>query len=135
MIEAVCLSFLSSGVPVKPMKTALGSIAFIVRCSLPLWVRWHSSTKTKTSPTVWVNIRLTHPAFRKTAVFFGAIWYNIPHETDPATIDLYLRLGAGQRAEHQPFHPTNGGADEAGLYRPQVGSELLASPTCAACGA
>src|SRR5262245_31117012 len=42
------------------MKTALGSIAFIVRCSLPLWlwVRWHSSTKTKTSPTVWLGFQL-----------------------------------------------------------------------------
>src|SRR5579872_5178261 len=35
------------------MKTALGRIAFITRCSLPLWVRWHSSTKTKSSPTAW----------------------------------------------------------------------------------
>ena len=34
------------------MKTALGIIAFITRCSLPLCVRWHSSTKTNTSPTV-----------------------------------------------------------------------------------
>ena len=34
------------------MKTALGISAFIARCSLPLWVRWHSSTKTNTSPTV-----------------------------------------------------------------------------------
>ena len=49
------MSFLSSGVPVKPMKTALGIIAFITRCSLPLCVRWHSSTKTKTSPTVWLG--------------------------------------------------------------------------------
>ena len=39
----------------KPMKTALGIIAFITRFSLPLWVRWHSSTKTKTSPTVWLG--------------------------------------------------------------------------------
>ena len=38
--------------PVKPMKTALGIIAFITRCSLPLCVRWHSSTNTNTSPTV-----------------------------------------------------------------------------------
>ena len=30
-----------------------GISAFIVRCSLPLWVRWHSSTNTKSSPTVW----------------------------------------------------------------------------------
>ena len=37
------------------MKTALGIIAFITRCSLPLCVRWHSSTKTKTSPTVWLG--------------------------------------------------------------------------------
>ena len=36
----------------KPMNTALGIIAFIARCSLPLWVRWHSSTNTNTSPTV-----------------------------------------------------------------------------------
>ena len=36
----------------KPMNTAFGIIAFIARCSLPLWVRWHSSTKTNTSPTV-----------------------------------------------------------------------------------
>ena len=41
--------------PVKPMNTALGIIAFITRCSLPLWVRWHSSTKTNTSPTVWLG--------------------------------------------------------------------------------
>src|SRR5712691_8402272 len=37
------------------MKPALGSTAFITRCSLPLWVRWHSSTKTNTSPTVWLG--------------------------------------------------------------------------------
>lgn len=44
------LSLLSSGVPVKPMVIAPGSSAFIASCSLPDWVRWHSSTKTKTSP-------------------------------------------------------------------------------------
>src|SRR5262245_7314833 len=82
-----------------------------------------------------VNIRLTHPAFQNTTVFFGAIWYNIPHEIDPATRDLYFRLCAGQCDEHYPLLPTNGGADEAGLYRTQVGSELLASPTRSACGA
>src|SRR5262249_9672813 len=82
-----------------------------------------------------VNIRLTHPAFQNTTVFFGTIWYNIPHETDSATIDLYLRLCARQCDAHHPLLPTNGGADEAGLYRTQVGSELLARPTCAACGA
>src|SRR5215468_8593063 len=82
-----------------------------------------------------VNIRLTHPAFQNTTVFFGAIWYNIPHEIDPVTRDLYFRLCAGQCDEHYPLLPTNGGADEAGLYRTQVGSELLASPTCSACGA
>ena len=37
------------------MNTAFGIMAFITRCSLPLWVRWHSSTKTKTSPTVWLG--------------------------------------------------------------------------------
>ena len=37
------------------MNTALGISAFIVRCSLPLWVRWHSSTNTNTSPTVWLG--------------------------------------------------------------------------------
>src|SRR5262249_39615405 len=63
-----------------------------------------------------VNIRLTHPTFQNTMVFFGAIWYNIPHETDPATIALYLHLGAGQCDEHHPLLPTNGGADEASLY-------------------
>src|ERR1700741_2395650 len=82
-----------------------------------------------------VNIRLTHPTFQNTTVFFGAIWYNIPHETDSATIALYLRLCAGQCDAHHSLLPTNGGADEAGLYRTQVGSELLARPTCAACGA
>jgi hypothetical protein len=46
------LSCFSSGVPVKPMNTAFGIIAFITRCSLPLWVRWHSSTNTNSSPTV-----------------------------------------------------------------------------------
>ena len=45
------MSCLSSGVPVKPMNTAPGSSAFIVLCSLPLWVRWHSSTKMNNSPT------------------------------------------------------------------------------------
>ena len=49
------MSFFSSGVPVKPMNTALGIIAFITRCSLPLCVRWHSSTNTNTSPTVWLG--------------------------------------------------------------------------------
>ena len=44
--------FVSNGVPVKPMNTAFGIMAFITRCSLPLCVRWHSSTKTNTSPTV-----------------------------------------------------------------------------------
>jgi hypothetical protein len=38
------------GEPVNPMKTALGITAFITRCSLPLCVRWHSSTNTNTSP-------------------------------------------------------------------------------------
>ncbi len=51
----VALSCFSSGVPVKPMKTAFGSMAFITRWSLPLWVRWHSSTKTNSSPTVWLG--------------------------------------------------------------------------------
>ena len=53
--QAGGLSFLSRGVPVKPMKTALGIIAFMTRCSLPLWVRWHSSTKTNISPTAWLG--------------------------------------------------------------------------------
>ena len=30
-------------------------IAFITLCSLPDWVRWHSSTKTNISPTVFVG--------------------------------------------------------------------------------
>ena len=35
----VALSFLSNGVPVNPINTALGIMAFIIRWSLPLWVR------------------------------------------------------------------------------------------------
>src|SRR5215471_4255546 len=82
-----------------------------------------------------VNIRLTPPAFQNTTVFCGAIWYNILHETDAATIALSFRLGAGHCDAHHPLLPTNGGADKAGLYRAQVGSELLARPTWSACGA
>src|SRR5260221_10751851 len=44
------LSSRSSGVPVNPISIAPGSSAFIASCSLPDWVRWHSSTKTKISP-------------------------------------------------------------------------------------
>ena len=40
----------SSGVPVKPMNSALGSSAFIALCRSPDWVRWHSSTNTWRSP-------------------------------------------------------------------------------------
>ena len=35
-----------------PRHQCLAIIAFITRCSLPLWVRWHSSTNTNSSPTV-----------------------------------------------------------------------------------
>ena len=47
------LSDFRSGVPVKPIRMAPGRIAFIALCSLPDWVRWHSSTKTKISPAAW----------------------------------------------------------------------------------
>ena len=53
------------------MKTAFGSIAFITRCSLPLWVRWHSSTKTKTSPTVglgWASSSLMNASKSSTSL-------------------------------------------------------------------
>src|SRR5438132_4275887 len=82
-----------------------------------------------------VNIRLTHPPFQKHTVFSGKIWYNVLHGTYPTTTALHLCLCAGQCDERYSLFPTNGGADEAGLYRTQVGSELLASPTCSACGA
>jgi hypothetical protein len=44
------LSALRSGVPVKPMNTAPGRIAFMASCRSPDWVRWHSSTNTKRLP-------------------------------------------------------------------------------------
>ncbi len=40
-----CLSDFNKGVPVKPIKTALGISCFMAWWSLPDWVRWHSSTK------------------------------------------------------------------------------------------
>src|SRR5262252_5055990 len=121
---------------------SLGAICPPSTCTISSWAGGAQSfwagglrfSSASTSPTL-VNIRLTHPAFQNTTVFFGAIWYNIPHEIAPATLDLYFRLCAGQCDEHYPLLPANGGADEAGLYRTQVGSELLASPTCSACGA
>jgi hypothetical protein len=54
-LDALLLVALSSGVPVKPMNIALGRIAFMALCSLPDWVRWHSSTKTKSRP--WLEVR------------------------------------------------------------------------------
>ena len=48
-----CLSFFSSGVPVKPINVAFGRSSFMALCSLPDWVRWASSTKTKSSPLAW----------------------------------------------------------------------------------
>ena len=44
------LSSLRSGVPVKPIRVASGSSSRIASWSFPDCVRWHSSTKTKTSP-------------------------------------------------------------------------------------
>ena len=44
------LSCFISGVPVKPINSASGNRLFIAPCSLPDWVRWHSSTNTNSWP-------------------------------------------------------------------------------------
>ena len=44
--------FFAAAPKTRATMTAFGMMAFIVRCSLPLCVRWHSSTNTNSSPTV-----------------------------------------------------------------------------------
>lgn len=48
-IRLVSWSPSNSGVPVKPMKAALGSAIRMLRASLPAWVRWASSEMTMMS--------------------------------------------------------------------------------------
>jgi|SRR5580693_5615612 hypothetical protein len=79
----VALSFFNSGVPVNPMNTAFGMIAFITRSSFPLWVRWHSSTNTNTSPTLWLG------------------WANAVTDTRPAVLQFDYADGDAVHIEHQ----------------------------------
>src|SRR5712692_9091554 len=62
------------------------------------------------------------------------IWYNVVHGTYRTPTDLHFRARAGTQGWHHALFPTDSGVDEAGLYRAQVGGELLAGTTRAACG-
>src|SRR5712692_3074047 len=62
----------------------------------------------------------------------GKIWYNVVHGTYWTPTDLHFRARAGAQQWHHALFPTARGVDEAGLYRAQVGGELLAGATRAA---
>src|SRR6266705_4271862 len=62
------------------------------------------------------------------------IWYNLVHGPYRTPTNLHFRARAGTQEWYHALFPTDSGVDEAGLYRAQVGGELLAGTTRAACG-
>src|SRR5262249_31757502 len=52
--------------------------------------------------------------------------YNLAHGTSPAPSDLSCRPWPSEGDWHDALCPTDGGADETGLYRTDMAGELLA---------
>src|SRR5215468_6266564 len=76
-----------------------------------------------------VNIRLSHYAHQKKRNFLQKADITLAYGKASATTHLHCGVCTGKRRDDHAFLPTVSGADKARLYRPQVGSELLAGPT------
>ena len=146
------LSFFSSGVPVKPIRVASGSRAFIASCSLPDWVRWHSSTNTNRlplarkplgrwlrisrmkastspsseTPNLWISEAISHSSLRLSTcdqVRAAAGAVDLLVHALEDLLDLLVQLGAV--GDHQ--HPGIGDILADPLRQPHHGQRLAAA--------
>src|SRR5512132_2203810 len=76
-----------------------------------------------------VKIRGPHHARQKEWDFPKKADIPLAYGTDSATTHFRYGVCTRERQECHALLPTDRGTDEAGLYRAQVGSQLLAGPT------
>jgi hypothetical protein len=76
-----------------------------------------------------VNNRRSHCAHQKKRDFSKKADITLAYGNNSATTQCPCNVCTGEWREGDTLLPTDRRADEAGLYRPQVGSPLLADPT------